>query len=76
MTDIDPPPRAASIQIWSCGHCPHPHVLLLDESGRRIAEVLLSSEHIASLNSFRYAQRHNELPQGRTYCFLPRSTNA
>lgn len=67
-----PTPRAHSFQVWSCGHCPNAHILLLSPRGEHIAELLLTGEQITLLRSFQYAMRHNEFPSGVAHRFLPK----
>lgn len=72
MAEEQKTPRASSFQVWSCGHCEHAHILLLNQRGEHIAEVLLSSDQITLLRSFQYAMRHGEFPKGIASRFLPK----
>lgn len=35
-------PTSASVQYWTCGHCPHLHVVLCDEEGEPFASMVVS----------------------------------
>lgn len=49
-----PYPRAHSVEVWTCGDpkCRHPHLILCDESGGRIAEAVMPDSAINKLADF------------------------
>lgn len=39
-------PSADSVRVWFCGYCNHPHLILVDENDRPIAEATISDRVI------------------------------
>lgn len=42
-------PKADGIQVFSCGDCTHPHIVLFDDDGKPLAQAVLPDQTLALL---------------------------
>jgi len=47
-----PYPRSTKVEVWTCGHCAWPHLLLFDEDGRVIAEAIMPDQSVEAMYHF------------------------